>query len=361
MSRPRVQGRPRARSRGTTRPRSTWRSPQHERVARTAACRVARRVRSRAVAASTGIATPTAPPPTLRGRHRRPARVAPDQVFAANGSNEVLQTLLLAYGGAGATACDVRADLPAALATSPASPATAVVERRAHVRLRSSTSMSRSRRSRDARPAITFLCSPNNPTGMVETEATVRAVASPGRPGWSWWTRRTASSRRGRRRRSWTRTSRWSSPARSPRRGRWRPPGSATSSGPSWLVAELEKVVLPYHLDTAKQIAGVLALDVRRRDGGSRRPRRRRARAHRRGAASICGVARVAVGRELRAVPVRRSAGASATRSGRGCSTDRARPRLLVVAPPRRLPAGHGRHRRTRTIASSTALAEVLA
>ena len=30
--------------------------------------------------------------------------------------------------------------------------------------------------------------------------------------------------------------------------------------GPSWLVAELEKVVLPYHLDTAKQIAGVLAL-----------------------------------------------------------------------------------------------------
>src|SRR4029077_19601928 len=30
--------------------------------------------------------------------------------------------------------------------------------------------------------------------------------------------------------------------------------------GPSWLMAELEKVVLPYHLDTAKQIAGVLAL-----------------------------------------------------------------------------------------------------
>src|SRR4029077_5276946 len=30
--------------------------------------------------------------------------------------------------------------------------------------------------------------------------------------------------------------------------------------GPSWLVAELEKVVLPYHLDSAKQIAGVLAL-----------------------------------------------------------------------------------------------------
>ena len=30
--------------------------------------------------------------------------------------------------------------------------------------------------------------------------------------------------------------------------------------GPSWLVAELDKVVLPYHLDAAKQVAGRLAL-----------------------------------------------------------------------------------------------------
>jgi histidinol-phosphate aminotransferase len=30
--------------------------------------------------------------------------------------------------------------------------------------------------------------------------------------------------------------------------------------GPRWLVAELDKVVLPYHLDSAKQIAGRLAL-----------------------------------------------------------------------------------------------------
>ena len=33
--------------------------------------------------------------------------------------------------------------------------------------------------------------------------------------------------------------------------------------GPKWLVAELDKVVLPYHLDTAKQIAGVLAVGYR--------------------------------------------------------------------------------------------------
>jgi histidinol-phosphate aminotransferase len=30
--------------------------------------------------------------------------------------------------------------------------------------------------------------------------------------------------------------------------------------GPAWLVAELDKVALPYHLDAAKQIAGRLAL-----------------------------------------------------------------------------------------------------
>jgi len=30
--------------------------------------------------------------------------------------------------------------------------------------------------------------------------------------------------------------------------------------GPAWIVAELEKVVLPYHLDAFKQLAGTLAL-----------------------------------------------------------------------------------------------------
>jgi histidinol-phosphate aminotransferase len=30
--------------------------------------------------------------------------------------------------------------------------------------------------------------------------------------------------------------------------------------GPTWMIAELDKVTLPYHLDTAKQIAGRLAL-----------------------------------------------------------------------------------------------------
>jgi histidinol-phosphate aminotransferase len=32
--------------------------------------------------------------------------------------------------------------------------------------------------------------------------------------------------------------------------------------GPSWIVAELEKVVLPYHLDVMTQLAGTIALDA---------------------------------------------------------------------------------------------------
>ena len=42
--------------------------------------------------------------------------VTPDEVFCANGSNEVLQCLLLAFGGPGRRALRVRADLRAALA-----------------------------------------------------------------------------------------------------------------------------------------------------------------------------------------------------------------------------------------------------
>ena len=46
----------------------------------------------------------------IAGFHGVPA----ERVFAANGSNEVIQTLLLAYAGPGRNGRRVRADLPAA-------------------------------------------------------------------------------------------------------------------------------------------------------------------------------------------------------------------------------------------------------
>ena len=105
--------------------------------------------------------------------------VRPEQVFCANGSNEVLQCLLLAYGGPGRTAAALRAHLRAA-----------PPHRHAH----------RHRWSQGARaddspidpevvdrvltttqPVITFLCSPNNPTGGPSPEAgRARAGPAPG-------------------------------------------------------------------------------------------------------------------------------------------------------------------------------------
>ena len=112
---------------------------------------------------------------------------------------------------------------------------------------------------REARPAVTFLCSPNNPTGLVEPADNVRAVlaAEPGLlvvdeaygqfADWSALTMVDESTPL-----VVTRTfsKTWSMAA-----GRL-----GYLVGPSWLVAELDKVVLPYHLDAAKQIAGRLAL-----------------------------------------------------------------------------------------------------
>lgn len=187
--------------------------------------------------------------------------VEPAQVFAANGSNEVLQTLLLTYAGPGRTvatfeptyqlhghiarltgarvvetdrAADFSLDLPAALA--------AIAQHR---------------------PTVTFLCSPNNPTGLVEPASNVRAVldavvaigagllvVDEAYGQFADWSALSlvdddtplAVTR------TFSKT--------------WSMAGTRLGYliGPTWLVAELDKVVLPYHLDAAKQIAGRLAL-----------------------------------------------------------------------------------------------------
>jgi histidinol-phosphate aminotransferase len=187
--------------------------------------------------------------------------VRPDQVFAANGSNEVLQTLSLAYGGPGRRAAVFE-------------PTYAL---HAHISRITGTQVVDGERTPDfaldlgevrrvveeTGPQLVYLCSPNNPTGMVESEDTVRAVLDLVEPlgglvvvdeaygqfaSWSALelvgddTNLVVT-------RTYSKT--WAMAAA--RLG--------YLVGPSWLVAALESVVLPYHLDAVTQLAGTLALD----------------------------------------------------------------------------------------------------
>jgi histidinol-phosphate aminotransferase len=183
--------------------------------------------------------------------------VDPAQVFAANGSNEVIQSVCLAYGGPGRSAAvfepTYRMHSQIASVTGTA---VAVGGRGPDLAL----DLDEVRRVlAEAEPAVTFLCSPNNPTGMVDPPEVVEEVAETA-PGvvlvdeaYGQFADRSALELVAEGRpvvvtRTYSKT--WSMAAA--RLG--------YLIGPSWLVAELDKVVLPYHLDTAKQIAGRLAL-----------------------------------------------------------------------------------------------------
>jgi len=183
--------------------------------------------------------------------------VAPGQVFAANGSNEVLQTLLLTFAGHGRTVATFEPtyQLHGHLARLSGA-AVAEGERAPDFTLDLAEV---SRVLTESKPVVTFLCSPNNPTGLVEPESNVRTVLEqvPGLlvvdeaygqfADWSALglvdeeTPLVVS-------RTFSKT--------------WSMAGTRLGYlvGPEWLVAELDKVVLPYHLDAAKQIAGRLAL-----------------------------------------------------------------------------------------------------
>ena len=184
--------------------------------------------------------------------------VAPEQVFAANGSNEVLQTLLLTYGGPGRSAAVFEPTYALHSHIARITGTGVVVGERDEGLALDEGEVRRV--LADAEPAITFLCSPNNPTGMVEPQELVRMVADEA-PGlvvvdeaygqFAPWSALDLVD--GERPLVVTRTfsKTWSMAAA--RLG--------YLVGPAWLVAELDKVVLPYHLDAFKQAAGTVALD----------------------------------------------------------------------------------------------------
>ncbi len=184
-----------------------------------------------------------------------------DQVFCANGSNEVLQTILLTYAGPGRSVLTFE-------------PTYAL-----HTHIARLTGAERIQAERtddflidadhavglinEHRPAVTFVCSPNNPTGMIEPTETILAmldaveatggllVVDEAYGQFSDWSalavldenRSLAVSR------TYSKT--------------WAMAGARLGYllAPTWLVADLDKVVLPYHLDSVKQAAGLAALD----------------------------------------------------------------------------------------------------
>jgi histidinol-phosphate aminotransferase len=183
--------------------------------------------------------------------------VTAEQVFAANGSNEVLQALCLAYGGRDRTAAvfEPTYALHSHIARITGTEV-AVGERRADFAL----DLQEVRRLlAEAGPALTFLCSPNNPTGTVDAPAMTAAVAAAA-PGlvvvdeaygqFSSHTALDLAAELGNLVvvRTFSKT--------------WAMAGLRLGYcvAPPSVVADLEAVTLPYHLDAAKQAAGRLAL-----------------------------------------------------------------------------------------------------
>ncbi|HMS48465.1 pyridoxal phosphate-dependent aminotransferase [Candidatus Microthrix sp.] len=202
----------------------------------------------------------------LRTRIAEVEGTTPDRVFAANGSNEVLQSLALAYGGAGRRALTFEPTYALHSHICRVTGTEVVSEPRAEdFTLAPDTVGEAIARHR---PALVFLCNPNNPTGVAEDPDTVRAALEAcGETGtllvvdeaygqfapWS-----AIELVRGVDdadavpmvvTRTFSKT--WSMAA--VRLG--------YLLGPTWLIEDLERVALPYHLDVMTQAAGELALD----------------------------------------------------------------------------------------------------
>lgn len=183
--------------------------------------------------------------------------VTPEQVFCANGSNEVLQCLLLAYGGHGRAAALFE-------------PTYTVYT---HIARITGTAVAAGKRGPDfsipmaharqllaeARPTLTFLCTPNNPSGSSEPPEVVDELAAL-TPGLLIVDE------------AYAQFARWSTLGQVGEEGRlavvrtfsktWSLAGLRLGYlvAPRAVVEALERVSLPYHVDVVKQLAGRLAL-----------------------------------------------------------------------------------------------------
>jgi histidinol-phosphate aminotransferase len=99
--------------------------------------------------------------------------VGVESVWAANGSNEILQSLLLAYGGPGRTVALFEPTYALHSHLAQLTRSELVVGHRDADFL---VPVVEADRALSLRPDVTLLCSPNNPTGLVEPRSTVEHV-----------------------------------------------------------------------------------------------------------------------------------------------------------------------------------------
>ncbi|MDG2427222.1 MAG: histidinol-phosphate transaminase [Acidimicrobiales bacterium] len=190
--------------------------------------------------------------------------VSPEEVFVANGSNEVLQSLYLAYGGPGRNAMVFE-------------PTFAMYAQIAHI---TGTGVLRGARDSEHRlvpndvlkiveeqkPELIFLCSPNNPTGTMDPAEMVAGLVDLAATyggmvvvdeAYGQFAKTSAADLLAENlpvvvSRTFSKT--------------WALAGIRLGYlvAPTWCVNDLEKVVLPYHLDVFKQAVGVIALQYER-------------------------------------------------------------------------------------------------
>lgn len=178
-------------------------------------------------------------------------------IFVANGSNEVIQTILLAYGGAGRCVATFEPTYQMYSQIARVTGAEVVHgERKADLTL---DALEIKRVLTRHNPAVSFLCNPNNPTGLIEPRANLEAmlanttgivVVDEAYAEFSDWSAVDLVSDE--RPLAVTRTFSKTLSMAALRVG--------YVVAPRQMVADLEIAVLPYHLDSFKQAATIAAL-----------------------------------------------------------------------------------------------------